>query len=157
MWHIRSRCMFYRGELFPGNWERKKFGSTAVDIFRAGGNACSVKDDAGACSEAEAPWRCIFSRRTALCTPSRFRKEMRVFLERFLPIAKHRSYGWTCPFLRVFPRIYIRMVPAFPDVAIGHVGKKRKRRLEGATEMPLQRSSTSDRANFPTERTPKTF
>lgn len=60
-------------------------------IFQARRNSCSVKDDAGACNEAEAPWRCIFSRRTAPCThahtPSRFRKEMRVFLERFLPIA----------------------------------------------------------------------
>lgn len=35
--------------------EGKNSASVAAGIFRARRNACSVKDDAGACSEAEAP------------------------------------------------------------------------------------------------------
>lgn len=49
-------------------------------------------------------------------------------------------------FSAVFPRIYIRMVAAFPDA--GARGGKGERN---------RGSSIPDRANFPTERTPKTF
>lgn len=82
-------------------------------------------------------------------TPSRFRKEMRVFLQRFLPIAHHyppATYSGPALFSAVSPRIYIRMVAAFPDAGATRGGKGER-----------NRGSSIRRANFPTERTPKTF
>lgn len=116
-----SSRVIFPGKLFPSNWEknsvaRRHFSGRVRGLeYWQRQRWCGH----GVCSQAEAPRRCIFSRRTALLSlSSRFRKEMRAFPGRFLPIARFYGSETFSTFFREFiPGDESRYLCAASDVA----------------------------------------